>query len=109
MKKQAKAKGPRARSEPAENDIRVYAYHLYLQGNRAPGHDTEDWLEAKACLKANIPSTVSRTRLHRYLNEPQGDGPPLAPERITKIPPDAKPRPASRKTRRNSVPRSRNS
>ena len=67
MKKHTKAKGPRARSEPGEDDIRVYAYHLYLQGNRAPGHDTEDWQEAKACLKANIPSTVSRTRLHRYV------------------------------------------
>jgi hypothetical protein len=68
MKNKTMAKSPRVRSEPAENDIRAYAYHLYLQGSRAAGHDTDDWLEAKACLKANIPSNVSRTRLHRHLN-----------------------------------------
>ncbi len=68
MKKNTKAKGPRVRSEPADSDIRAYAYHLYLQGSREPGHDTDDWLEARACLKANIPSNASRTRLHRHLN-----------------------------------------
>ena len=68
MKKNTKVKGPRIRCEPAENDIRAYAYHLYLQGGRSPGHATDDWLEAKACLKANIPSNVSRTRLHLHLN-----------------------------------------
>jgi hypothetical protein len=108
MKKLTKAKGPRAGSEPAENDIREYAYHLYLQGSRTPGHDTDDWLEAKACLKTNIPQAVSRTRLHQHLKGPQG-GLPVAPGRITRKPPDAKPRSPTRPTRGHSGPRSRNS
>ena len=38
--------------EPSENDIREYAYHLYLQGRCEPDHDVDHWLEATACLKA---------------------------------------------------------
>ena len=32
--------------EPGEDAIREYAYHLYQQGNYAPGHDVANWLEA---------------------------------------------------------------
>ena len=56
--------------QPSEDDIRDYAYHLYQQGNCVPGHDLGNWLEATACLKANIPSHRSSTRLHQHVNEP---------------------------------------
>jgi hypothetical protein len=59
---------PKARDE----DIRDYAYHLYEQSGSVPGHDLDNWLEATACLKANIPAFRSRTRLHRHLNVPEG-------------------------------------
>ena len=53
---------------PAEADIRDYAFHLYEQGGRIEGHDLEHWLEAKACLAANIPRHHSRSRLHRHVS-----------------------------------------
>lgn len=65
-----KAKVPVARTEPGEDAIRIYAYQLYAQSNRAPGQAVDNWLEAKACLKANIPSHQARTRLHRHVNGP---------------------------------------
>ena len=57
--------------EPREEDIRDYAYHLYQQSNCVPGHDLGNWLEATACLKANIPAHRSSTRLHRHVNGPE--------------------------------------
>ena len=51
-------------SNPDEDDIRAYAFHLYQQGGCVPGHDLENWFEATACLKANIPAQQSRIRLH---------------------------------------------
>ena len=54
--------------EPGEDAVREYAYHLYQQGSGAPGHAMDDWLEATACLKANIPSHSSHRRLHLHLN-----------------------------------------
>lgn len=63
-----KAKGPPARPEPSEADIRAYAYHLYRQGNGAPGQAVDNWMEARACLWANIPADRSRARLHHFLN-----------------------------------------
>jgi hypothetical protein len=60
------------RLAPTEDEIRDYAYHLYEQGGRIPGHDVENWLEARACLQANIPTPGSRARLHRHLH---GQGP----------------------------------
>jgi hypothetical protein len=38
-----------------EEDIRDYAYHLYVQSGCAPGRDLDHWLEAMACLIACIP------------------------------------------------------
>jgi hypothetical protein len=56
------------RYEPGEDEIRSYAYHLYMQSSRVSDHAFEDWLEAKASLKAKIPTSQSRTRLHRHVN-----------------------------------------
>lgn len=52
--------------EPTEADIRDYAYHLYEQGGCAPGHDLDNWLEAKACILSNIPRQNAHARLHRH-------------------------------------------
>ena len=57
--------------EPKEEDIREYAFHLYEQSRCEPGHDVDNWLEATACLKANIPAHRSGTRLHRHINTPE--------------------------------------
>jgi hypothetical protein len=62
---------PPIRHEPSDKDIREYAYHLYQQSSCVPGHDLDNWLEATACLKANIPSHCSHSRLHRHLNGPK--------------------------------------
>lgn len=60
---------PCADSGPCDEQIRAYAYHLYEQSNCAPGRDVENWLEAAACLRANIPARESGMRLHRHLSE----------------------------------------
>ena len=62
---------PRLYPEPNENDIRNYAYHLYEQGNHAPGHDLDNWLEATACLRANDLTHLSSARLHWHENQPE--------------------------------------
>jgi hypothetical protein len=51
---------------PSEAAIRDYANHLYVQRGALPGHDGDDWREAEACLRANIPKEFSRTRLHQF-------------------------------------------
>ena len=51
-------------SQPPENEIREYANHLYVQHGSLNGHDRDDWLEAEACLRANIPKESLRTRMH---------------------------------------------
>jgi hypothetical protein len=56
---------------PSEDDIRDYAYHLYQQSRCVPGHDVDNWLEATACLKANIPAHYSHSRLHQHVNGPK--------------------------------------
>jgi hypothetical protein len=38
-------------SEPSEEDIRLRAYHRYLQRGGGHGMDFEDWLEAKRELR----------------------------------------------------------
>jgi hypothetical protein len=52
--------------QPTEEEIRDYAYHLFVQEGCAHGHDLEHWLEAEACLRASIPREHARTRLHRH-------------------------------------------
>lgn len=59
---------PQRVPEISEADIRAYAYHLYEQSGRIPGRDLENWLEARACLLANIPARHSHTRLHRHVH-----------------------------------------
>ena len=54
------------RLEPTEDIVREYAHHLYLQSGCTPGRDLENWLEAKACLKACIPKSKTHQRLHHY-------------------------------------------
>ena len=54
------------RFEPTDNDIRDYAYHLFVQSGCVPGRDLENWLEAKACLGACIPKSKTQTRLHHH-------------------------------------------
>ena len=41
-----------SRFEPTDDDIRAYAYDLYEQRGRDPGHDLDDWLEARAYLQS---------------------------------------------------------
>ena len=50
----------------SEDDIRDYAYHLYVQNGHRNDRCAENWCEARACLRANIPKEHSHTRLHRY-------------------------------------------
>jgi hypothetical protein len=52
----------------SEDDIRGYAEHLYEQSGRIPGHDLDNWLEAKACLEANVPRHASHRRLHHHIS-----------------------------------------
>lgn len=53
-------------SDPTEDDIRDYAYHLFVQTGGVSGHDIDNWLEAKACLCACVPKSESHARLHRH-------------------------------------------
>lgn len=73
--------------EPNEAEIRDYAYHLYEQGGRQPGHDLDHWLEAAACLRANIPLHRSRTRLHRHLHPDRDE---LEREELCAVSPEAR-------------------
>ena len=53
-------------ASPSEVEIREYARHLYVQRGSLNGYDCDDWLEAEACLRANIPKESSRTRMHHH-------------------------------------------
>jgi hypothetical protein len=55
-----------------EDDIRDYAYHLYVQSGSVPGRDLDNWLEAQACLSAFIPQSQSNARLHHHLQRSRG-------------------------------------
>jgi hypothetical protein len=46
------APGERA-SEPSEEDIRLRAYHRFLQRGAGHGYDFDDWLEAERELRRN--------------------------------------------------------
>ena len=56
------------RPMPTYQQIRDYAHHLYEESGCIPGRDLDNWLEAEACLMANIPPIHSRSRLHRHLH-----------------------------------------
>jgi len=65
MKKDHPASTP-VRPKATEAEIRDYAQHLFEQSGRIPGRDLDNWLEAKACLEANIPRHLTHLRLHRH-------------------------------------------
>jgi hypothetical protein len=69
-KKNAKTPALALPDGPNEDDIRAYAYHLYEQRGCEPGHDIDDWLEARACLKAEVPPHRAHARLHEHLTRP---------------------------------------
>jgi len=60
------ATAPALAPKPSEDEIRDYANHLFVQHGSVHGHDGDDWFEAEACLRANIPKESSRTRLHHH-------------------------------------------
>jgi hypothetical protein len=45
------APGPLAPARPTDDQIRVRAYHRYLERGSGPGGDFDDWLEAEKDLK----------------------------------------------------------
>ncbi len=59
-------------ADPSEDEIREYAYHLYEQSSYIPGHDVDNWEEARACLKARIAPHDSHRRLHHHLSTTEG-------------------------------------
>jgi len=66
-----KSNRPLILKKPSQDDISAYAFHLYEQSHCAPGHDLDNWLEATACLNANIPAQHSGARLHHHVNGPE--------------------------------------
>ena len=70
---------PSSATRPAssEAEIRDYANHLFVQRGSVHGHDYDDWLEAEACLNANIPKESSRTRMHHHTQITERVGLPL--------------------------------
>ena len=48
-----KTNGAAPAPAPTEDDIRLRAYHRYLQRGGVPGGDFDDWLEAERDLKGN--------------------------------------------------------
>jgi hypothetical protein len=55
-----KAKPQTAPVEPGEEDIREYAYHLYVQSGCAPGRDLANWTEARAFWKNEVKKDKKR-------------------------------------------------
>jgi hypothetical protein len=41
----------RPNGHPSEDDVRVRAYHRYLERGATPGNDFEDWVEAEKELR----------------------------------------------------------
>jgi hypothetical protein len=41
----------RSNGRPSEDDVRVRAYHRYLERGATPGNDLEDWVEAEKELR----------------------------------------------------------
>ena len=63
----------------SEAEIRDYANHLFEQRGSVHGHDHDDWLEAEACLSANIPKESLRTRMHHHSQITERAALPLVP------------------------------
>ena len=41
----------RSNGHPTEDDVRVRAYHRYLERGATPGNDLDDWVEAEKELR----------------------------------------------------------
>ncbi len=67
MKKKHAKTPPPKNAAPGDGEIRAYAHHLFEQSGRISGRDLENWLEAKACLKAGIPLRHSHARPHPFV------------------------------------------
>jgi hypothetical protein len=48
----------------SDDEIRDYAYHLYVQNGHRNDQCGQNWLEARACLSCRVPKAKSGTRLH---------------------------------------------
>ncbi len=48
--------------KPTEDEIREYAYHLYVQSGFVPGRDLENWQEAESALRARIHPGKAKAR-----------------------------------------------
>ena len=48
---------------PTEEEIRDYAYHLFVQRGGVHGYDIDDWLEAESALRENIRKAQARTTM----------------------------------------------
>lgn len=59
---------------PSDGLIRDYAYHLYVQSGAVPGRDVDNWLEAKACVLANVPIHRSHVRLQSLTAKSRASG-----------------------------------
>lgn len=57
---------PTVSSAHTDDATRDYAFHFHEQSGRTQGHDLDNWQEANACLKANIPAHRSHNRLHDH-------------------------------------------
>lgn len=65
MKRAAKPRP--AAPRPTEDEIRAYAYQLYVQGGCIPGRDLENWGEAEARLLSMAHAQKATARGH-HLN-----------------------------------------
>ena len=85
MKKKTASPHPPVVHHPGEDEIRDYAHHLYVQSGNLAGRDTDNWLEAEACLRACIPAAQSQGRLHHHLRR-MGRALPAAGASDRKVP-----------------------
>jgi hypothetical protein len=72
-KKSTKSSARTSASEPADEDIRNYAYRLFEQRGGEPGHDIDDWLEARAWLRSSVPGKRAHVRSPVQLTRPYPD------------------------------------
>ncbi len=72
-KKSAKSSASPDTPAPAEDDIRNYAYHFFELRGGEPGHDVEDWLEARAWLLSSVLRHHTPARLPMHLPRPYPD------------------------------------
>ena len=52
--------------KPTEQEIREFAYHLYVKSGCVPGRDLENWQEAESRLRAKHASGSAHERPHPH-------------------------------------------